>query len=461
MISVLGVIAAGVGPALFWLWFVWRRDRYDREPKRLLASTFGFGALSTVLAALLEAATGAELDANPAGFAGAAIAAVFLVGPIEEGVKFAVVRFWAYPRPAFNEALDGPVYAAAAATGFAGLENIFYIAQHGPAVMIVRGPVSTLGHLLFVMPIGIALGRAKVGKARPGEVLGAYALAAVSHGLFDLFLIAPASGTAWGALFLLIIPLMVVMWRRMSSALTVAQRESRERALAVTCSYCGRRNVSEAPVAFCSYCGKPIAALAPGRPAAAPEPETLALREPPAPDLPRAEPAFPPTGLPARTHTARHPVGPAPAHAPALRYGGFPVRLAAWAIDSVLVLICQLGYTLLAAILWAIFAGESDLSTTSSDAPGSFLVWGMFGVVVLYHVATTAVLGGTLGKLILGYRVVRSDLARVGWGRATARYIAQSVSVMAFGLGYLWIIFDSRGRSWHDLIAGTVVVRGT
>jgi protease PrsW len=119
LIAVLGAVAAGVGPAIFWLWFIWRRDRYDREPKLLLAATFAFGAISAIVAALLETLAGAEL-VGAAGIAGTALSAVFLVGPIEEGVKFGVVRVWAYPRRAFNEVMDGPVYAAAAATGFAG-----------------------------------------------------------------------------------------------------------------------------------------------------------------------------------------------------------------------------------------------------------------------------------------------------------------------------------------------------
>jgi protease PrsW len=482
----MGAVAAGVGPAIFWLWFVWRRDRYDREPRLLLAATFGLGAASAIVAALIESLAGAE-GVGAAGIAGTAVSAVFLVGPIEEGVKFAVVRLWAYPRRAFNEILDGPVYAAAAATGFAGLENIFYIADNGASVMLVRGPVSTLAHVLFAMPFGLALGRAKVGKAVSGEVLGAYVFAAVAHGLFDLFLMAPASGSAWGILILLVIPLMIVLWRRMSSALGEGQRDSRERVLLTVCPHCGRTSSAAGPSSFCAYCGQPLAATAAVESPLPP----VSLAEGAAPmEATAATTALPPADAGEREQTiqARSPAEVAPPEltvpvravaamtaaaslssgqslpvirAPA-RHGGFLVRLAAWVIDSVILTIFQLGYVLLVFVVWAIVTGDSDAPTmeeSASDALGPVILWGMLAVVVLYHIATTAGLGGTLGKLILGYRVVTADLGKIGWGRASARYLAQSASIVAFGLGYLWIAFDGQKRSWHDLIAGTVVVR--
>ena len=34
------------------------------------------------------------------------------------------------------------------------------------------------------------------------------------------------------------------------------------------------------------------------------------------------------------------------------------------------------------------------------------------------------------------------------------------LSAAALGLGYLWVAFDDRKQTWHDKIAGTVVLRG-
>jgi len=40
------------------------------------------------------------------------------------------------------------------------------------------------------------------------------------------------------------------------------------------------------------------------------------------------------------------------------------------------------------------------------------------------------------------------------------RYIGYFVSVIPFGLGFIWIAFDSKKQGFHDKLAGTVVVRG-
>jgi uncharacterized RDD family membrane protein YckC len=44
-------------------------------------------------------------------------------------------------------------------------------------------------------------------------------------------------------------------------------------------------------------------------------------------------------------------------------------------------------------------------------------------------------------------------------GQAIGRYFAQILSLIPFGLGYLWIAFDRRNQSWHDKLADTVVIR--
>lgn len=39
------------------------------------------------------------------------------------------------------------------------------------------------------------------------------------------------------------------------------------------------------------------------------------------------------------------------------------------------------------------------------------------------------------------------------------RYLAYYVSLIPFGLGFIWVAFDGRKQGWHDKLAGTVVVR--
>jgi uncharacterized RDD family membrane protein YckC len=79
---------------------------------------------------------------------------------------------------------------------------------------------------------------------------------------------------------------------------------------------------------------------------------------------------------------------------------------------------------------------------------------------ILYFTLLTGDGGQTLGKKILGIRVVRTDGSPVTYGRAFARSLGYLLSLF-FGtfLGFLWALWDRRRQAWHDKIAGTVVVR--
>ena len=67
--------------------------------------------------------------------------------------------------------------------------------------------------------------------------------------------------------------------------------------------------------------------------------------------------------------------------------------------------------------------------------------------------------GQTLGKKALGIRVI--DLARggpIGHGRGFIRWAGRIVSALVIYLGYLWMLWDREKQTWHDKMAGAVVV---
>jgi uncharacterized RDD family membrane protein YckC len=68
--------------------------------------------------------------------------------------------------------------------------------------------------------------------------------------------------------------------------------------------------------------------------------------------------------------------------------------------------------------------------------------------------------GQTPGMKQMGIRVVRdADGGPITIGPAILRLIGYWVSGAVFYIGYIWIFIDKRRRGWHDLIAGTVVVK--
>lgn len=89
-----------------------------------------------------------------------------------------------------------------------------------------------------------------------------------------------------------------------------------------------------------------------------------------------------------------------------------------------------------------------------NDVWAPFLCW-----LVIHHVALV-VEGGTLGHRLAGVRVVRLDGTRVGVLPAIFREVSQLfLSLPPLGLGFLWMLDQPEGRCWHDMIAGTIVVR--
>jgi uncharacterized RDD family membrane protein YckC len=78
---------------------------------------------------------------------------------------------------------------------------------------------------------------------------------------------------------------------------------------------------------------------------------------------------------------------------------------------------------------------------------------------VAYHVAFWAWKGTTLGGIVVGLRVIRTDGANPRFVDALVRGLSGIFSVGAFGIGCFWMLQDPERQMWHDKIAGTFVVK--
>lgn len=84
-----------------------------------------------------------------------------------------------------------------------------------------------------------------------------------------------------------------------------------------------------------------------------------------------------------------------------------------------------------------------------------------------YRIGSTAVCGQTIGKAAVGIEVVRLDGRRPpGWGRSTIRWavglLPLAIPVVGFIYLLAWFVTlaaHEHRRGWHDLAAGTAVVR--
>jgi uncharacterized RDD family membrane protein YckC len=80
-------------------------------------------------------------------------------------------------------------------------------------------------------------------------------------------------------------------------------------------------------------------------------------------------------------------------------------------------------------------------------------------VLAMYGAVMWKLKSSTVGGIICGLQVVRLDGRPIDWPTAIVRALSCFLSLAVVGLGFLWIAIDSESQSWHDKVAGTVVVR--
>ena len=65
----------------------------------------------------------------------------------------------------------------------------------------------------------------------------------------------------------------------------------------------------------------------------------------------------------------------------------------------------------------------------------------------------------TPGKYLLGLKIVdEKTLGQPSRYQFFIRAISVYLTVFTLGIGYVWLVFDKKKRSWHDKIAGTMVI---
>lgn len=77
----------------------------------------------------------------------------------------------------------------------------------------------------------------------------------------------------------------------------------------------------------------------------------------------------------------------------------------------------------------------------------------------VYFVALWGWRGQTLGMMIAGIKLIRTDGTDVDTGHSVTRLLGTIVSTLPLFLGLLWVAFDERHQGWHDKIAATYVVK--
>jgi uncharacterized RDD family membrane protein YckC len=135
-------------------------------------------------------------------------------------------------------------------------------------------------------------------------------------------------------------------------------------------------------------------------------------------------------------------------------------RIGAFAIDLVITVI---SFFVVAVIVLLVNESSSgvDWDLLTEDEQDVVMGWAFVIWSLLFFLGTWVLnaTGASLGKRIVGLRIVRDDLSAPGLGAGFGRTIGAWLSWPVIGLGYLWATWDDRRQTWHDKMASTYVVR--
>ena len=171
-----------MAPAALLLKYILVRDKYKREPMRLIGVTFLLGALGIIPATIIELLLG---------FDNILVTTFLSVAIVEETMKYLAVRAKAYNSINFNEVMDGVVYGVAAGLGFATVENVFYVLGFGTiSTALIRAFMSVPSHAAYGGIMGFYLGMAKPFRLSSKQherklIITGLAIAILLHGLYD------------------------------------------------------------------------------------------------------------------------------------------------------------------------------------------------------------------------------------------------------------------------------------
>lgn len=214
----LVAVILSFGPALACAGMVYWLDRYEKEPKVLLGAVFGWGAVVATLGAIVaQTFLGGMMELAQASEEAADFAGGSIFAPVtEESLKGLAVLlvFWTVRRE-LDSILDGIVYAATAALGFAATENVLYLfgeyMESGMGGMlglfVLRVVLGAWDHAVYTSFIGVALAMVRLSRSQVLKgflPFAGWALAVGTHSLHNTLATLAAETPESGILMFLI-----------------------------------------------------------------------------------------------------------------------------------------------------------------------------------------------------------------------------------------------------------------
>lgn len=183
-------------PVLFWAAYHYYQDRHLPEPPANLLLCFALGVVAAGISKAMYIGLepfGLRLDAVAlAEENGAALLAyaLLVIGPIEEFAKLLPFLFIVVRLKAFDEPLDGIIYASFIALGYSAVENYHYLDFLTELEAAARGFAGPVIHILFASIWAHWITTARLaGKPALWPGLVGFLLAASLHGVYDFMVL--------------------------------------------------------------------------------------------------------------------------------------------------------------------------------------------------------------------------------------------------------------------------------
>lgn len=208
--AALLLLGISVLPVILLLFYIYKQDKYEKEPIGMLLLAFFGGILAILLDLVLVNII------NGIWYSDTVFYSAFMeAGFPEEICKFLVLFLFFWRNKNFNEYMDGIVYATFVSLGFACLENILYVFSSGFGTGIMRAIISVPGHFLFGVLMGYFISLAKFSTSDKFFYLVLSVIVpGIVHGLFDWLLMITDSLGTFGQLLILLIFIVgdILLW---------------------------------------------------------------------------------------------------------------------------------------------------------------------------------------------------------------------------------------------------------
>jgi uncharacterized RDD family membrane protein YckC len=130
-----------------------------------------------------------------------------------------------------------------------------------------------------------------------------------------------------------------------------------------------------------------------------------------------------------------------------MNYAGFWRRFVASIVDSILLT------TIYNLLTWLVWPDSWKANSLFLFATTTIFTW------LYYSLLESSVKQGTLGKVVLGLKVIDYKNQRISFARATGRYFSKFISAAILMIGFIMVAFTAKKQGLHDMIAGTLVIK--